>query len=240
MNLQKAKTLVTGGGVRIGAAIVRALADAGADVAIHCRSSREAAETLAEECRAKGVAAVVVQANLDDAETLPPLVHEAASGLDGLNVLVNSAAVFHKHAFSEITQEALRSEWSTNAVAPILLTRAFTEVAGAGKIVNLLDRRVFGNDPECIPYLLSKKILAEFTKAAALTLAPDFTVNGVAPGAILPPPGRGADYLKDAAGRVPLERQCSPEEVADAALFCLRNDAVTGQIISVDGGQGLL
>jgi NAD(P)-dependent dehydrogenase (short-subunit alcohol dehydrogenase family) len=137
----------------------------------------------------------------------------------------------------------------------MLLTRRFAErllarrAPGAphasrgallGRIVNLLDRRVAHHEAGCVPYLVSKKALAEFTCSAAIELAPEFAVNGVAPGAVLPPPGKGDDTLWDAAGPVPLNARCRPEDVAEAVAWLLESDVVTGQIVYVDGGQHLL
>ena len=118
-----------------------------------------------------------------------------------------------------------------------------------GKVINLLDRRIEGIDQECLSYQLSKKMLAEFTKNAALELAPYITVNGVAPGAVLPPRSQRAEVGSqrsekrqpfDLAGDVPLDRQCTPEDVAAAVVFLLEFDTITGQVIFVDGGQHLI
>ena len=107
-------------------------------------------------------------------------------------------------------------------------------------MINLLDRRITSLDDSCVPYVLSKKSLAEFTRIAALELAPRITVNAVAPGAVLPPPGKGKAYLKDNAGPIPLGRLVKPEEVAAAVVFLLKSESVTGQTVFVDGGQNLL
>lgn len=84
-----------------------------------------------------------------------------------------------------------------------------------------------------------RRNLAEFSKIAALDLAPRIRVNAVAPGAVLPP-GKGKKYLHDKAGPVPLRRQVKPAEVAEAVVFLAKAESVTGQIVFVDGGQGLL
>lgn len=232
--------LVTGGAVRIGRAVCLRLAAEGATVVIHCNRSKDKGEALRAEIQDAGDRAYVITADLSRAPACEGLIEETVKTAGGLDILINNAAVFHKDALDEISQEVLMREWQVNLMAPILLAKTFITSAKSGKVVNLLDRRIFSHDPECIPYLLSKMALAEFTKSAALAAAPGFTVNGVAPGAILPPPGKGEEYLKDAAGEVPLKRQCTPEDVADAVIFCLRNDALTGAIIPVDGGQHLL
>jgi pteridine reductase len=157
-----------------------------------------------------------------------------------LDILINNAAVFHKDGLLATTEAKLLGEFWPNLFAPLLLMRAFARHSGGGKIINLLDRRIAGHDTECVSYVLAKKALAELTALAALELAPRFTVNGVAPGAVLPPPGKGADYLHDQAGPVPLQRIITPQAVAQAVLTLLGNDAITGQILFVDGGQHLL
>ncbi len=252
MNLAECRALVTGGAVRIGAAITRRLADAGCKVVIHCNQSWDAAEALAQEIRHAGGASFVVGGDLSDAEDCVAIVDEACKLAGGLDILVNNAAVFHKHRFADADRAAILAEFDVNAFAPIDLTRRFVAVCGEGgrlsteapwlrgKVVNMLDRRIAGTEPGSLPYQLSKRMLAEFTRLAAIELAPAFTVNAVAPGPVLGPPGTGKGYLKEAAGDVPLACTCSPEAVAEAVLFLLRQDAVTGQIVFVDGGQHLL
>ena len=103
-----------------------------------------------------------------------------------------------------------------------------------------LDRRIEANDPSCIPYSLSKKALADFTRAAALALAPRIRLGGVCPGPVLPPPGEGLSYLADHAGTVPLASYPTPDQIADAVLYLIRQEGSTGQVLYVDGGQHLL
>ena len=223
--------LVTGGAVRIGAAICRALAAEGARVVIHYRSSKEEALALAKEVGGKAV-----QSDLDSEASCERVISRAGR----LDILVNNAAVFHKDSLKAVTARKLADEFWPNLFAPILLTRAFAARAKKGAVVNLLDRRITSLDGSCVPYVLSKKSLAEFTKVAALELAPRIRVNAVAPGAVLPPPGKGKSYLKDHAGPIPLGRLVKPEEIAAAVVFLVKSESVTGQIVFVDGGQGML
>lgn len=246
MELAGKRVLVTGGAVRIGRGICEALAARGCHLAIHCRDSSDEATGLAERVRSDGGTAVVVQAALDVEATCREVVDEAWAALGGLDALVNNAAVFHKDSLLETTVAKLETEFSVNLYAPILLSRAFAEHVTQegegglrGRIINLLDRRIRGHETDCLPYLLSKKMLAAFTLDAARELAPEIAVNGVAPGAVLPPPGKDEAYVKDLAGTNPLAHQCTVEEVAEAVVFLLASDAITGQIIFVDGGQHL-
>ena len=234
MNLNGKVALVTGGAVRIGAAICRALAAEGARVVVNYRHSKAEAAALAKE-----IGGFIVQSDLSSQGACERLVEQVVRKAGRVDVLVNNAALFHKDSLRRITARKLGDELWLNLFAPILLTRAFAARAKRGGIVNLLDRRIASLDTSCVPYVLSKKSLAEFTKIAALELAPGIRVNGVAPGAVLPPPGKGKKYLHDNAGPVPLKRQVTPREVAEAVVFLLQSDSITGQIVYVDGGQNL-
>ena len=240
MKLRGATALVTGGAVRIGRAIVEELAAQGCHVVIHCNRSLREAGALARRVRRGGRRAWVVQCELATQQDCSSLMDSAWRLAGKVDILVNNAAVFHKDRLPDVDQAKLLDEFSVNLFAPILLTRAFARSARAGRVINLLDRRIAAVDAECLPYWLSKKALASFTEAAALELAPRITVNGVAPGPVLPPPGKGADYLYDKAGRVPMGRLISPRQVASAVSSLLGMDGVTGQILYVDGGQHLL
>lgn len=235
MDLNGKVALVTGGAVRIGRAICEALAARGARVVVHYRTSRQDALALA-----KKLGGYAIQSDLESEAACESLIAAVIGNAGRLDVLVNNAAVFHKDSLRSVSAPKLGTEFWPNLFVPVLLTRTFAALAKQGCIVNLLDRRITSLDADCLSYVLSKKALGEFTKIAALELAPRIRVNGVAPGAILPPPGKGAQYLKDKAGPVPLRRQCKPEEVAQAAVGLIENDAITGQIVFVDGGQHLL
>lgn len=232
--------IITGAALRIGRAIALALADEGCGIVVHYRSSAGPASELCERLKERGVPAWRVKADLVKPRAPERVIAEAIKKAGRLDILVNCAAIFDKQPFLEADIASYRRQFETNLFAPVLTTRAFARATKSGRIVNFVDRRVAGHDPHCIPYLLSKKALAEFTQAAALALAPDFTVNAVGPGPILPPPGKSLAYLKEKGGRVPLERRVPPEEIARAVVNLVTSPTVTGQIIYVDGGQHLL
>jgi len=240
MKLCNKTALVTGGAVRIGAAICGALAKEGCHVVVHCRESVREAERLARKLASEGVKSWVCQGALETEVDCRTLLHKAREQAGRLDILINNAAVFHKDSLAAVTESALCREFSVNLFAPILLTRHFAEFSRSGSVINLLDRRIEANDSECLVYSLTKKALAAFTREAALALAPGIVVNGVAPGAVLPPPGKGMKYLHDRAGRIPMERQITPRDVAAAVISLLKLDGVTGQTLFVDGGQHLL
>ncbi|MBU4460571.1 MAG: SDR family oxidoreductase, partial [Verrucomicrobia bacterium] len=219
--------------------ICLAFARAGARVVIHHHASGAAAKELAAEIRATGDMAFTVSGNLAQTDAVEGILRDAIAAAGPVDILVNNAAVFHKDTPDSLDAVKLDAEFAINLYAPLLLMRAFAAQGRLGRIVNLLDRRIAGVDPSCVPYELTKKALAEATRSAALHWAPRITVNAVAPGAVLPPPGEGPDYIRDRAGFIPSGRPVGPEEIADAVVWLARSDSVTGQILFVDGGQHL-
>jgi NAD(P)-dependent dehydrogenase (short-subunit alcohol dehydrogenase family) len=248
MDLRGKRALVTGGAVRIGRVICEALAARGCSVVVHCRQSVAEGEALAARLSDAGAPSFCVQGSLGSETEAEQVVAAAVTTAGGLDILVNNASTFNKDVFMAADAARIEAEIGINAFAPMYLARAFARhiltrpasVDALGKIVNLLDRRVAGLEKGMLPYLLSKKLLAEYTRLAALELGPRITVNAVAPGPVLPPPGRGEDYLHDHAGPMVLGRRPSPADVATAVLYLLAADTVTGQILYVDSGQHLL
>jgi pteridine reductase len=231
MNLKGKRALVTGGAVRIGRAITEALLAEGAEVIVHFRNSEKEADTFWPN---------IIQADLGDPAQCETLLERAAAQFGPIDILVNNAAVFHQTKLADATYDAVMKELQPNLLAPLALIRGFARQTKTGKIINLLDRRITSHDTTCIPYMLSKKGLEELTKLAALDLAPGITVNAVAPGAILPPPKDSDNPAWEYAGTIPLGKRPTPADVAEAVLYLLKSDPITGQTIFVDGGQSLL
>jgi len=236
MKLEGKRALVTGAARRIGRGLAEALAARGCRLALHCNRSVAEAEELARDLRRRGAEAYVIRQNLLTPGAGEKLVRRARKLLGGLDILVNNAAVFEKETITAATEKSLRGTIEINLMAPVLLTRAFAAQSAKGKIVNILDRRIAGREPGLAAYLLSKKALAEFTKIAALELAPGISVNGIAPGPVLAPVVK---KQREPAGKIPLNRRPSAADVAGALVFLLENDSITGEIIFVDCGQHL-
>ncbi len=240
MELTGRVALVTGGAVRIGRAIVEALAARGCGVAIHYRSSATEARVLAAAVRAAGGRAWVVRGALNGAADGARLLRRARRLAGRLDIVVNNAARYSRFPLRETTPAALAAEFGTNLFAPFGLTSAFANQGGRGVVINLLDRRIAANQPGACVYTLTKMALAEFTRLAALELAPLIRVNAVAPGPVLPPPGKGESWLREKAGVIPLGARPTAAQVAEAVLALVRMESVTGQVLYVDGGQHLL
>ncbi|RMG35973.1 MAG: SDR family oxidoreductase [Planctomycetota bacterium] len=252
MDLVGRVALVTGGGVRIGAQLCLALAEAGCDVVVHYAHSRDAAEHTVGRIREIGRTAWAVHADFsrDGAIAASRLFGEVLRRAPKVDLLINNAAIFGHETLVGTTAEVWRRYCAINLEAPLFLCRAFAEYVAThpstanvhdsvvAKIVNILDWRALRPISGGTAYAVTKAALAALTIRLAQELAPRITVNGIAPGAILPPPGGDEEELRQRAHRVPLRRPGTPQDVADAVLFLLRSDFVTGEIIHVSGGEG--
>lgn len=231
--------LITGAAKRIGREISLAMASAGADIIAHYNASADDARLLAGEIEAMGRKCGLAQADLTRAEELGTLVSRAAATIGAPDILVNSASVFHAEKLDWMTFESLMQNMQINAWAPFVLCREFRSVSVRGHIINLLDTRIAGVDLNHAGYIISKQALTIMTRMMALEYAPDIAVNGIAPGLILPPPGKDESFLQDMASTVPLKRHGAPKDIADAAVFLAASQFITGEIIFVDGGRNL-
>jgi pteridine reductase len=232
--------LVTGAAMRIGREIALALAHAGVNVAIHFRQSAKQADELRTELASHGVTAWLVEADFDDIAATQRLIPEVLEKAGSLDILVNSASMFLPSTIRNLEFAGLMQHMQINAWTPFVLSREFARLSGRGKIINMLDSRIVGDDRSHVAYILSKQVFALLMKMTAVEFAPRITVNGVAPGLILPPAGKDESYLDDLAQAIPLKRHGEPGDIADAVLYLLKSDFVTGQVIFVDGGRHLM
>jgi pteridine reductase len=238
--LQGKVALVTGAGRRIGRAIAIALAEEGLNVVAHNHEERNTdIRAVCEEVVACGAKSWSIAADLEKPEEYETLIARALKIAGSLDILVNNASLFLPNTLMDVGFRDVTRHMHVNAWAPFVLSREFARLSGNGKIINLLDTRIRGYDPGHVAYILSKHMLSVLTKMCALEFAPEITVNGVAPGLILPPAGKDESYLDKLSQAIPLKRHGSEEDIAEAVLYLLRNDFVTGQIIYVDGGQHL-
>jgi|SRR6185436_5610642 pteridine reductase len=242
MTLDGRVTLVTGGAIRVGRAIVEGLAADGATVAVHHHGSASEARALVAELRSRGRRAEAFRADLTDDAQLATLVADVERTLGPIEVLVNSAAQFTRAPFLDTDGSMLDAEWRLNARAPFLLTRAVARgmlERREGVVVNVLD---IGG--ALVPwrnysaYCMTKAAMQMLTQVLALELAPHVRVNGVAPGTVLPPESLGAQEREQLRARIPLQRFGTAEDVAATVRFLITGpDFVTGQVIAVDGGR---
>lgn len=235
--------LVTGGLSKLGAVIAARLADAGYDLALHMRTTGEPGGDLAAAIARNGVRWTVFPADLTDSDAIGSLVDRVVAHFGRApTLLVNSASMLSEGGWGEVSLDEMMTHFRVNAAAPLILAQHFAAALkpdGRGAIVNILDQRITNPPPDQAAYTLSKLTLAAATRSLARAFAPAVRVNAVAPGLTIPGPEYSADQLTRLATLMPLGRLPTSAEVADAVAFLANAEAVTGQIISVDGGASL-
>jgi NAD(P)-dependent dehydrogenase (short-subunit alcohol dehydrogenase family) len=222
--------IVTGAGKRVGAGIAQALLDDGWTVVAHVHH--------AEDSVPEGAIGVV--ADLGDvrcAET----IFSAAEGLPSVRLLVNNAARFAWDGFGEFNAAEFDAHMAINVRAPALLIERFTracESSGDSLIVNLLDSKLSGPNPDYLSYTLSKYALAGLTELAARALAPSrIRVNGIAPGLMLRSSGQSEENFLGMHANNPLSRGVEPSDIIDAIRYLISAKTVTGEVVTIDSGQ---
>ncbi len=232
--------LVTGGAVRVGAAIVRAFAAAGASLVVHCRNSRADAEALI--ARLPGGGHRVVEADLERPDAADVLFGR----IDGpVDVLINNASCYGR--FESVLSGGMSEDlryFQINYLTPVALMRLFAlrrrTLNGDGAIINLLDQEVAASAPHGGAYSHSRRALRDATMEFARELAPSVRVNAIAPGPVLPPPWLPPDgRMEKTLSGVPLGRPVEMSDLTSAVLFLAGNRSVTGSILLVDCGQHL-
>lgn len=240
----KRTVLVTGSAKRLGREIALALAGAGWQVAVHYRGSADDAMKTVADCTHLAGAAAAFDADLADEAAVRALLPRVISHFGQVDAVINSAAIFEHDSAASFSFAAMERHLRCNTGAAILLAQALhahVQARGArGAVVNLLDQKLWNQNPDFLSYTLSKAALEAANTMLAQALAPAVRVVGVAPGLTLT-----SDYLtpeKFAALHQlsPLGRSSTPGDVAAAVKFALDNQSITGTTLLVDGGQHLM
>lgn len=234
--------LVTGGAKRLGRSIALGLAEAGFAVAIHCRDSRDEAEEVAREVRARGPAACVLPADLAQEAATARLLPATRAALGPVGVLVNNASTFERDEWDTVTRDGWDLHMEANLRAPFLLAQGFAHALPAqaqGVVINMLDQRVWSLTPHFISYTVSKAGLWALTQSLALALAPRIRVCAIGPGPAMPSARQTPEQFARQCASVPLGHGTDPAEVARAVLAVLAMPSFTGQMLALDGGQHL-
>ena len=235
--------LITGG-KRIGAAVARALAAAGMDVALSYNSSRADAEATAAAVAGTGRRAHVISADLGNPDHCQTLVDQAAATLGRLDVLVNMASVYSTVPFDQTDLATWNRVVDVDLRAAFLCSRAavpYLRQQGGGRIVNVADWTAASGRPRytgLIPYYVAKAGVIALTEALALELAKDgILVNAIAPGPIVPPPDLDPEEVRAVAEATPLQRWGGELEIARAVMLLVTTQFITGETVRVDGGR---
>lgn len=240
----KRTVLVTGSAKRLGREIALALAGAGWQVAVHYRGSADDAMKTVADCTQLAGAAAAFDADLADEAAVRALLPRVISHFGQVDAVINSAAMFEHDSAASFSFAAMERHLRCNTGAAIVLAQALhthlSARGGRGAVVNLLDQKLWNQNPDFLSYTLSKAALEAANTMLAQALAPAVRVVGVAPGLTLT-----SDYLtpeKFAALHQlsPLGRSSTPGDVAATVKFALDNQSITGTTLLVDGGQHLM
>ena len=235
--------LITGAAVRLGAATAKLLHAKGYNIIIHCNKSIAAGNTLrADLNRVRDSSATVMQANLADTKAVAELGKKSIAAWGRLDVLINNASAFYPTPLESIDDSQWDELFASNAKAPLFLAKACAEALQKhnGCIINISDlyaRCGLGNHSV---YTMAKAALEAMTRSLAHELAPEVRVNGIAPGAILWPPGEelSDEKKQEIINKSALKKMGSPEDIANAVWFLIEQGTyISGQIIHVDGGR---
>jgi len=247
--------LVTGAAKRLGRQIALALAQGGWQVAVHYRGSAEDATKTIAECAQLAPAGSQFdsfQADLADEAAVRALVPAVVARFGALDAVVNNASLFEHDSAASFGYEALAAHLRTNTGAPVLLAQALHDhvrqrsgegerpQTAQGAVVNLLDQKLWNQNPDFFSYTLSKAALEAATTMLAQALAPQLRVVGVAPGLTLTSHLLSQEKFEQLHKLSPLGRSSTPEDVAAAVKFALENRSITGTTLLVDGGQHLM
>ena len=221
--------IVTGAGKRVGAVIARELLADGWRVVAHVHRPEDSVPDGA-------VKAIADLADPSSADT----IFSAANGLPPVRLLVNNAARFAWDGFGEFSPDELDTHMAVNVRAPSLLIERLAATHGEGEalVANLLDSKLSAPNPDYLSYTLSKYALAALTELAARALAPrSIRVNGIAPALMLRSSGQSEENYRAMHANNPLRRGVEPADVVEALRYLISAKAVTGQVITIDGGQ---
>lgn len=234
--------LITGAAKRIGKFIAMHMAIKGFDIAIHYNFSKREAIGLQTELvnRFPDQKFKIFKCDLHCGEDVEGLIDRVLLHFEKVDVLVNNASVFEPGVIRETSVKLFQEQMNVNFLAPFILSRDYALNSTNGIIVNLLDTRIANNSNTHAAYSLSKVGLAHLTKMAALEFAPAIRVNGIAPGATLPPEDQGEEYLLRIAKKTPMKIPGGIEPVLQSLDYILENQNLTGQILFCDGGEQLL
>jgi NAD(P)-dependent dehydrogenase (short-subunit alcohol dehydrogenase family) len=234
--------LITGGAVRIGAAIVRDLARHDFAVAIHTNSSVKEAEALAAEIKEQGGRAAVVRGDLTLQADCEKIVAASVAAIGPLGLLVNNASVFQRDSITEFSSPVFDLHFALHVKAPSTLTSHFTQQLpdeSRGLVVNIIDQRVWKLRPDFYSYTLSKATLWTATQTLAQALAPRIRVNAIGPGPTLKNSRQAEEDFAAQVDGLILKAGPMLTEFGQTIRFLFDTPSITGQMIALDGGQHL-
>ena len=234
--------LVTGAGRRLGRRIALDFAARGWRVGVHHRDSAQEALGLVTEIVRNGGIAAAFGADLARMETIAPLLEACTEALGTPTCLINNAARFDWDVLDTLDAKTWQATLDVNLRAPVFLTQAFAKALPQqqrGNVINLIDQKVLRLDPEHFSYTIAKSALWIATQTMAQALAPRIRVNAIAPGPVFKSQGQSEARFEREARATLLQQPVDAADVTAAIQFLLGTPSITGQMITLDGGQHL-
>jgi 3-oxoacyl-[acyl-carrier protein] reductase len=243
MDLQGKKVLITGAAKGIGRATAIACAKEGCAVAINFKTDSNAAREVLKECNKYSEGNFIVKADISKEKGVKEMFREIKKRLSRIDALVNNVGIFDE-TDSPTNITAFENIYKNNFLSHVMVTKYALPLMKEGKIVNIssIHGRLGHGRPSAIAYSAFKAALESYTKNLAKGLAPKILVNAIAPGAVMTPMwGKlSAEEEKEIGAKHLIQRMIRPEEIADGIVFLLKNDAVCGEIMTIDGGSSLI
>lgn len=238
--------LVTGSAHRVGKAIALELAKCGVHILVHYHTADEnIVRDTVHEIKSHGVDAFAVSADISTPDGVETVFHAIQEHFENLNILVNSASVFHQHALMHVTLEDWQESLDVNLTAPLLCTQMAVRLMRdnappGGTVINICDYGSIKPWPDRVDHNVSKAGLLMLTQVSALSLGEEnIRVNAVLPGPVMKSSGMSEDAWETIGKKSPLGRTGSPEDVARAVAYLAAEDYITGTVLHVNGGEHL-
>lgn len=238
--------LVTGSAHRVGRSIALELAKAGVNIMVHYHSADDSqVRDTMTEIKSYGVDAFSIQANIGEADGVNAMFESVKENFGRLDILVNSASVFHKNELMEVSLEDWQQSLAINLTAPFLCTQSAVKLMqendpAGGVIINILDYGAIRPWAERADHSVSKAGLAMLTKISALSLGKEnIRVNGIIPGPVLRDSGNSEELWKKIGESLPIGHTGEPEDIGRAVVFVASQNFITGTLLEVNGGEHL-
>ncbi|MEW6452286.1 MAG: glucose 1-dehydrogenase [Pseudomonadota bacterium] len=238
--------VVTGASKGIGAATAKALAASGASVVVNYASSKDGADKVVADIKAKGGKAIAVHGDVAKSADVQKLFDETKKNFGKIDVLVNNAGVYHFQPIEEVTEDEFHRQFNINVLGTILATREAVKHFGnnGGSVINITSVASGNAVPTASVYSATKGALESVTRVLAAELgARRIRVNSIAPGGVetegLHAAGiKGSDFEQQMIDQTPLGRLGQPDDIAKVAVFLASDDSawMTGERVQVSGG----
>ena len=234
MKLQNKNVLITGSANRIGKEIAICLSKLGCNIAIHYNTSEKDAKKTLEEVISNNVNAGIFQSNLSNEKNCKTLFDEVEQNIGQISILINNASTFRKNTIENTSSKEIEEDLYVNLIAPFVLSKCMFRKNKNGKIINISDWKTARTNR--FSYGISKAAIYGLTKSLSLSMAPNYQVNEIALGAILPPADT-PNHKLEKINLGPIGRTEKIEEVTSCIEMLIKNDFITGERIFIDGGR---